>query len=124
MTPNPLARVISVSARSLSGIPVLDISGRLTLGEPAERFRTAVRSSFEAGAKALILNVEALEYVDSAGIGELVNAMRTANAAGVSLKLVRLPRRVHDLLKMTNVLSFFDIHADEAAAVASIPAAN
>jgi len=117
MSPDPRSGTASFTSRTVSGIPVIDVTGRLTLGQPVERLRAAVRSALIDGVKTLILNLDALEYIDSAGIGELVATVRFVTASGASLKLVRLPRRIHDLLRLTAVLPLFEIRPDEASAL-------
>ncbi|MGO9125689.1 MAG: STAS domain-containing protein [Terriglobales bacterium] len=105
--------------RVVGKVTVLDISGRITVGEGNVILREIVRDLAEKGCKAIVLNLGEVQYVDSSGVGELVKAHTTIRSQGGQLKLANLNRRVHDLLQMTRLSSVFDIQKDEASAIAS-----
>ena len=103
----------------MSGVPVLDLKGRITLGEGSVQIRDAIRDLIGKGQKSILLNLGEVNYIDSSGLGELVGAYTTAKNRGAELKLLKLTRKVHDLLQLTKLYTVFDIYDDEAAAIAS-----
>ncbi len=110
---------MKAATRTVGGVTVLDISGRITLGEGNVMLREIVRDLAEKGQKAIVLNLGEVNYIDSSGVGELVKAHTTIRNQGGHLKLANLTKRVHDLLQMTRLSSVFDIQKDEASAIAS-----
>jgi len=110
---------MQTTARQVGGVTVVDISGRITLGEGNVILREIVRDLAEKGAKAIVLNLGEVQYVDSSGIGELVKAHTTIRNQGGQLKLTNLNQRVHDLLEMTRLSAVFDIQKDETSAIKS-----
>ncbi|MBM3786860.1 MAG: STAS domain-containing protein [Acidobacteria bacterium] len=109
----------TVSTRQSGGVSVVDVGGKITLGEGSIAVRDTVRSQVEAGNKKIILNLGNVTYIDSSGIGELVSAYTTVSNSGGTLKLLNLTKRVHDLLQITKLYTVFEVFDDEAAAVAS-----
>src|SRR5271154_4402482 len=105
--------------RMVGGVTVLDISGRITLGEGNVILREIVRELAEKGEKAIVLNLGEVHYIDSSGVGELVKAHTTIRNKGGQLKLANLNKRLHDLLQMTRLASVFDIEKDESSALKS-----
>ena len=110
---------VKISTRQVDGVTVLDMSGRITLGEGSVQLRDAVRDLLSKGQKHILLNLGDVTYIDSSGIGELVSAFTTAKNQGGELKLLNLTRKVHDLLQITKLYTVFDVKDDEAAAVKS-----
>jgi anti-sigma B factor antagonist len=110
---------MKVSTRQVDGITILDLSGRITLGEGSVTLRDAVRDVLGKGTKFILLNLAEITYIDSSGIGELVSAFTTVKNAGGELKLLNLTKKVHDLLQITKLYTVFDVKDDEASAVAS-----
>jgi len=110
---------MKVSTRQVDGIVILDLSGRITLGEGSVTLRDAVRDVLAKGTKQILLNLAEITYIDSSGIGELVSAFTTVKTAGGELKLLNLTKKVHDLLQITKLYTVFDVKDDEASAVAS-----
>ena len=108
---------VKISTRQVDGVTVLDMSGRITLGEGSVQLRDAVRDLLSKGQKHILLNLGDVTYIDSSGIGELVSAFTTAKNQGGELKLLNLTRKVHDLLQITKLYTVFDVKDDEAAAV-------
>jgi anti-sigma B factor antagonist len=107
------------NTRQVEDIIVLDVSGRITLGEGNVMLREIVRELAEKGNKRIVLNLSEVNYIDSSGLGELVKTHTTIRNRGGQLKLASLNKRVHDLLQMTRLASVFDIHNDEPAALKS-----
>jgi anti-sigma B factor antagonist len=105
--------------RQIGDVIVLDVSGRITLGEGNVMLREIVRDLADKDNKRIILNLSEVNYIDSSGMGELVKTHTTIRNKGGQLKLANLNKRVHDLLEMTRLASVFDIHRDEAGAIAS-----
>lgn len=107
------------TAREISGITVVDVSGRITLGEGSATLREMVRGLLDKGQTKIILNLGDVNYIDSSGIGELVSGYTTVKNHGGELKLLNLTKKVHDLLQITKLYTVFDVHNDEAVAVTS-----
>ena len=107
------------TARETSGVTVVDLSGRITLGEGSAMLREMVRDLLNKGQKRIILNLGDVNYIDSSGIGELVSGYTTVKNQGGELKLLNLTKKVHDLLQITKLYTVFDVHNEESAAVTS-----
>jgi anti-sigma B factor antagonist len=103
----------------VNGVSVLDLSGRITLGEGSVQLREAIRGLIGKGAKIILLNLGNVNYIDSSGLGELVSAFTTAKNQQAEVKLLNLTKKVHDLLQLTKLYTVFDIYDDEASAIAS-----
>src|ERR1700739_209863 len=110
---------MKVSTRQVDGVTILDLSGRITLGEGSVQLRDAVRDLLAKGQKLILLNLADVNYIDSSGIGELVSAYTTVRNQGGELKLLNLTKKVHDLLQITKLYTVFDVKDDEATAIAS-----
>jgi len=110
---------MQTATRQVGGVTVLDISGRITLGEGNVILREIVRDLAEKGTKSIVLNLSEVQYIDSSGIGELVKAHTTIRKQGGQLKLTNLNKRVNDLLQVTRLSAVFDIQKDETSAVKS-----
>jgi anti-sigma B factor antagonist len=103
----------------VDGITVVDVSGRITLGEETKLLRETVQRLLGGGEKEILLNLAEVSFIDSGGLGELVSAFTSVRNRGGDLKLLQLTRRVHDLLQITKLYTVFDISDDEAAAIQS-----
>ena len=108
---------MQIHEREVNDVTILDIHGKLTLGEGDELLRDKVNSLVHQGRKKIILNLAEVPYIDSAGLGEIVRTYTTVSRQGGSLKLLNLTKKVHDLLQITKLYTVFDIKDDEAAAV-------
>jgi anti-sigma B factor antagonist len=107
------------SSRQVNGVTVVDMSGRITLGEGSVVLKDAVRDLLGKGEKKILLNLGDVTYIDSSGIGELVSAFTSTRNQQGQLKLLKLTKKVHDLLQITKLYTVFEIYDDEAAAIAS-----
>ena len=107
------------SERQVDGITILDLSGRITLGEGSVVLRDTIREVLGKGQKRILLNLGDVTYIDSSGIGELVSAFTAVRKEGGELKLLNLTKKVHDLLQITKLYTVFDITDDEATSVKS-----
>jgi len=105
--------------RQVEDVTILDVSGRITLGEGNVMLREVVRQLVEAGHKKIAMNLHDVGYMDSSGVGELVKAYTTVRNQGGQLTLVNPSKRVQDLLQMTKLYAVFTIEADEASAIQS-----
>jgi len=110
---------LAIASRDVDGVTVLDLSGRITLGEGSVQLRDAIRDLIAKGQKRILLDLGEVNYIDSSGLGELVSAYTTARNLGATLKLLKLTKKVHDLLQLTKLYTVFDIFDDEASAIAS-----
>ncbi len=110
---------MKASTRQVAGVTIIDLSGRITLGEGSVVLRDIVREQASQGNKKILLNLGDVTYIDSSGIGELVSAFTSVRNQGGELKLLNLTKKVHDLLQITKLYTVFDIKDDMAAAVAS-----
>jgi anti-sigma B factor antagonist len=111
---------MQTNTRHIGDVAVLDISGRITLGEGNVMLREIVRELADKGNKKVVLNLGEVQYIDSSGVGELVKVHTTLRNQGGQLRLVNLNKRVNDLLQMTRLSAVFDIERDEASAVRSL----
>ena len=103
--------------RQVEGVAVVDMSGRITLGEGSVVLRDTIRDLIGKGQKKILLNLGDVTYIDSSGIGELVSAFTAVRREGGELKLLNLTKKVHDLLQITKLYTVFDVKDDEATAV-------
>lgn len=110
---------IKASTRLVDGVTIVDLSGRITLGEGSSTLRETVRDLVSKGQKSILLNLGDVTYIDSSGIGELVSSFTSVSNQGGRLKLLNLQKKVHDLLQITKLYTVFEVHTDEAAAVRS-----
>ena len=109
----------STSIRDVAGVTVVDLSGRITLGEASGQIRATVRNLLDSNVSKLVLNLAEVSYIDSSGLGELVSAYTTARSKGCTVKLLHVQAKVQDLLTVTKLYTVFESHTDEAAAIAS-----
>ena len=110
---------MKASNRQIDEITIVDLSGRITLGEGSVVLRDTIRDLVSKGKTKILLNLADVTYIDSSGIGELVSAYTTLRNQGGELKLLSLTKKVHDLLQITKLYTVFDIKDEEAAAVQS-----
>ncbi len=110
---------MEIVGRTVNDVTVLDLKGKMTLGEGDELLKDKINSLLAAGKKKLLLNLEAVPYIDSAGLGEVVRTYTTVSRQGGSLKLLNLTKRIEDLLSITKLLTVFDTFDSEAEAIKS-----
>jgi anti-sigma B factor antagonist len=111
---------LSVNTRKVQGVVVVDMSGKLSAGEPVLLLRTTVKRFSEDGSKKFLLNLGAVSYIDSAGLGELIAAYTSLRNKGGDVKLLNLTKTAKDLLQMTKLLTVFDTFDDESKAVQAL----
>ena len=110
---------MKIHTRQVDGVAILDLSGRITLGEGSVQLRNTVRDLSSKGSKHILLNLAEVSYIDSSGLGEMVSAFTTVRNQGGELKLLKLTNNVQGLLQITKLVTVFDIQDDEAAAIKS-----
>ena len=109
-----------ISERAVGEVTIVDVSGKITLGEGGDVvLKDKMQSLMQQGKKKVVLNLGDVSYVDSAGLGAIVGSYATLNKNGGMLKLVNTTKRIKDLLSITKLLTVFECHDDEAAAVKS-----
>jgi anti-sigma B factor antagonist len=115
---------MQIEERSVGGVVVLDVKGKITLGDGDELLRDKINSLVNQGRKQILLNLAGVPYIDSAGLGEIVRTYTTVSRQGGSLKLLNLTKRITDLLSITKLLTVFDTFDSEGEAVKSFSAAK
>lgn len=110
---------LEIKERNSGDIVLLDLQGRITIGEGSVQLRDSVGNLLSAGRGKIVLNLEGVTYVDSSGIGELVSRYTTTKNQGGQLKLLKLPKKIKDLLMITKLLTVFEIYEDEETALSS-----
>ena len=110
---------LKLNTREVKGIVIVDLSGRLTMGESVADIRNEIRDQMEQGVRKVLLNMADVTYIDSAGLGELTAAFTSMKNRDGQLKLLSLTKRVHDLMQITKLYTVFDVFDDEKTALAS-----
>lgn len=110
---------MQLKIRNVDSVTVVDINGKITLGEGNVMLRDTIRNLLSRGEKKILLNLGDVTYIDSSGIGELVSSFTTTTNQGGRLKLLNLTKKVHDLLQITKLLTVFEVFSNEAEAVGS-----
>src|SRR5213593_3978310 len=113
---------MQIEERNVGDVVVLDLKGRVTLGEGDELLKDKVNSLLNQGRKKIVLNLAEVPYIDSAGLGEIVRTYTTVSRQGGNLKLLNLTKRITDLLSITKLLTVFETYESEAEAVRSFSA--
>jgi anti-sigma B factor antagonist len=111
-----------IEERIIGDVTVLDLKGKMTLGEGDELLKDKINSLIHQGQKKLLLNLEGVPYIDSAGLGEIVRTYTTVSRQGGNLKLVNLTKRITDLLSITKLLTVFETFDSEPDALKSFAA--
>ena len=110
---------LNIRERQAGDVTILDMDGRITIGEGSVALRSGVRRLLEEGKKKVLLNLAGVSYIDSSGIGELVSSYTTINKEGGQLKLLSLTQKLRDLLTITKLLTVFDVYDNESEALSS-----
>jgi len=110
-----------IEQRTVGDVTVLDLSGKLALGDGDGLLKDKVNSLVHQGLKEIALNLGRLSYMDSAGLGELISVHSAATRAGGHIKIFNLTKRVSDLLAITKVLTVFDVFESEQETLNSFP---
>ena len=110
---------VKLNTRQVGDVSVVDVAGRITLGEGSTALRDALRDMVAKSHKKILLNLGEVSYIDSSGIGELVSGFTSVTNSGGQLKLLGLNKRVKDLLQITKLYTVFDVHEEESSAIRS-----
>jgi anti-sigma B factor antagonist len=110
---------LNISERQAGDVTILDLSGKVTIGEGSVALRTTIRRLLGEGKKKILLNLGNVGYIDSSGIGELVSSFTAVNKEDGSLKLLNLTQKIQDLLAITKLLTVFDVFENEGEALSS-----
>jgi anti-sigma B factor antagonist len=110
---------LQIRQREREGIVILDLKGRLIVGEPCTILREKIQELLAAGSKQVVLNLAEVDYIDSTGLGSLVVSFTSVRKADGHLKLLSLTRRHLELLVLTKLETVFEIFEDEQNAVNS-----
>jgi len=110
---------LRMTDRDVNGVEVLDIEGRIVLGEESNSFREKVKGLLAAGKKKIVLNLANVSYIDSAGLGTLVATFHSARSQGATLKLANLGAKFKEVLQVTKLMTVFDTYDNEAGAIQS-----
>ncbi len=113
---------MQLHTRQVDGVTILDLRGRIVLGEGSVQLRDSIKELIAKGQKNILLNLSDVNYIDSSGLGELVSAYTSVKNAGGELKLLGLTKKVHDLLQITKLYTVFDVKDDEASAISAFSA--
>jgi anti-sigma B factor antagonist len=113
---------MQIEERIVDDVTVLDLKGKMTLGEGDELLKDKINSLVSQGHKKIILNLEAVPYIDSAGLGEIVRTYTSISRQGGKLKLLNVSKRIQDLLVITKLITIFDSYEEEKEAVQSFTA--
>lgn len=110
---------LKIETREVAHVSILDVAGRIVLGDEIHDLRSAIRGLIAEGKKKIILNLAEVDYIDSSGVGELVGSFTAVRNSGGELKLLNLTQKVQDVLYVTKLYTVFDIRDDEFTAVKS-----
>ncbi len=110
---------LKISNRQVDGVGVVELEGRIVLGEESSAMREQIKGMLAAGQKKIVLNLNNVTYIDSAGLGALVAVHHSARTQGAALKLAHLGSKFQEILQVTKLLTVFEVHDTEAAAVKS-----
>jgi anti-sigma B factor antagonist len=110
---------LRMTDREVDGVSVVELDGRIVLGEESTSFREKLKSLISEGKKKIVLNMAEIKYIDSSGLGTMVAAHLSAKNRGASVRLCHLGQKFHEILQVTKLLTVFDLYDTEAAAVSS-----
>jgi len=110
---------LKIESREVAHVTILDVQGRIILGDELTELRDAIHKLIDQGKKKIILNLAGVDYIDSSGVGELVGCYTTVRNSGGELKLLNLTQKVQDVLYVTKLYTVFDVRDDEFKAVKS-----
>ena len=110
---------LQMREHDVNGVSVVEIDGRIVLGEESNSFRERIKQLLAAGKKKIVLNLANVTYIDSAGLGTLVATFHSARSQGATLKLANLGTKFKEVLQVTKLMTVFDVYDNETAAIQS-----
>jgi len=114
---------LKINVRESANVVILDLDGRITLGEEAASLRDTIKELLDSGQKNILLNLGNVSYIDSTGLGQFVGSFATVTSRGGQLKLLNLQKRLQELMQITKLMTVFETYTSESAAVRSFAAA-
>jgi len=114
---------LKINVRESANVVVLDLNGRITIGEEASSLRDTIRELLESGQKNILLNLAEVSYIDSTGLGQFVGSFATVTSRGGQLKLLNLQTKLQELMQITKLITVFETYTNESAAIRSFTAA-
>lgn len=115
---------LTINVRETGNVVILDLNGRITLGESAASLRDTIREMLDTGQKNILLNLAEVSYIDSSGLGQLVGSFATVSNRGGQLKLLNLQKKLQELMQITKLMTVFDTYTNEGSALRSFGSAN
>jgi anti-sigma B factor antagonist len=113
---------LKINIREVADAVILDLSGRITIGEPLAELRDSIREAVAGDRKNILLNLADVSYIDSSGLGQLIASYAGVTSRGGQMKLLNLQKRVSDLMQVTKLLTVFETSNSEQAALKSFAA--
>ncbi len=110
---------MKIKTREVGDVVVVEIDGKITIGEGDVALRNTIKDLLKQGKKKIVIDMKHVSYMDSSGVGELASAYTTAKKEGAELKLANLNTRVHDLLQLTTLITIFEVYDSTAEACSS-----
>jgi anti-sigma B factor antagonist len=110
---------LKINIRETADANILDVSGRITLGDGLGELRDSIREALAGDQKNILLNLAEVSYIDSSGLGQLIGSYATITSRGGQMKLLNLQKRVTDIMQITKLLTVFEAYTSEAAALKS-----
>ena len=114
---------LKINVRESDHVVILDLNGRITIGEEAASMRDTIKELLESGQKNILLNLAEVSYIDSTGLGQFVGSFATVTSRGGQLKLLNLQKRLQELMQITKLITVFESYNNEATAVRSYASA-
>ena len=110
---------LKINVRETADATILDMSGRISLGEALGESRDSIREALAGDQKNILLNLAEVSYIDSSGLGQLISSYATVASRGGQMKLLNLQKRVNDLMQITKLVTVFETYSNEEAALKS-----
>ncbi len=114
---------LKINVRESGNVVILDLDGRITIGEEASSLRDTIKETIDGGQKNILLNLEKVSYIDSTGLGQFVGSYATVTSRGGQLKLVNLQKKLQELMQITKLVTVFDTFTNEPSALRSFASA-
>jgi anti-sigma B factor antagonist len=114
---------LKINVRERGDVVILDLNGRITIGEEAAALRDAIKEHLDGGQNNILLNLADVSYIDSTGLGQFVGSFATVTSRGGQLKLLNLQKKLQELMQITKLITVFESYSNEAAAVRSFASA-
>ena len=114
---------LKINVRESGNVLILDLNGRITIGEEAASLRDTIKEYLDSGQKNILLNLAGVSYIDSTGLGQFVGSFATVTSRGGQLKLLNLQKKLQELMQITKLITVFETYTSETAAVRSFAGA-